>query len=74
MLFDDAALDLGPRHPRRVPAPCAAARRFVFQSYNLFANKTALQNVTEGLIIAPQNAAPPGQEIARAALVKVGTG
>ena len=25
---------------------------FVFQSYNLFANKTALQNVTEGLIVA----------------------
>ena len=25
---------------------------FVFQSYNLFRNKTALQNVTEGLIIA----------------------
>mgnify|MGYP000699418385 CR=1 FL=1 len=24
----------------------------VFQNYNLFANKTALQNVTEGLIIA----------------------
>ncbi|MCD7835268.1 MAG: ATP-binding cassette domain-containing protein, partial [Lachnospiraceae bacterium] len=25
---------------------------FVFQNYNLFANKTALENVTEGLIIA----------------------
>ena len=25
---------------------------FVFQNYNLFANKTALQNVTEGLMIA----------------------
>ena len=24
---------------------------FVFQSYNLFANKTALKNVTEGLIV-----------------------
>ena len=33
----------------------AALRRrtgFVFQNYNLFANKTALQNVTEGLIVA----------------------
>ena len=25
---------------------------FVFQNFNLFANKTALQNVTEGLIVA----------------------
>ncbi len=25
---------------------------FVFQNYNLFLNKTALQNVTEGLIVA----------------------
>ena len=25
---------------------------FVFQNYNLFRNKTALQNVTEGLVIA----------------------
>ena len=25
---------------------------FVFQNYNLFRNKTALQNVTEGLIVA----------------------
>ncbi len=25
---------------------------YVFQNYNLFANKTAFENVTEGLIIA----------------------
>ncbi len=30
----------------------AAHTAFVFQNYNLFLNKTALQNVTEGLIVA----------------------
>ena len=51
MLFDDQRVDLA----RVTHAEANALRRrtgFVFQSYNLFANKTALQNVTEGLIIA----------------------
>lgn len=45
---------------------------FVFQNYNLFQNKTALQNVTEGLIIARQ--VPKEEAIIRAkqALDKVG--
>ncbi len=48
MLFDDQRVDLA----RVTHAEANALRRrtgFVFQSYNLFANKTALQNVTEGL-------------------------
>lgn len=45
---------------------------FVFQNYNLFANKTALQNVTEGLIVARKMARRQADEIARAALVRVG--
>ena len=47
---------------------------FVFQNYNLFANKTALQNVTEGLIIARKMDKHKADEIARAALDKVGMG
>lgn len=47
---------------------------FVFQNYNLFANKTALQNVTEGLIIARKMDKHQAETIARAALDKVGMG
>ena len=47
---------------------------FVFQNYNLFANKTALQNVTEGLIVARKMDKHKAEEIARAALDKVGMG
>lgn len=45
---------------------------FVFQSYNLFANKTALQNVTEGLIIGRKIPKAQANEIAMEALEKVG--
>ena len=71
MLFDDRRVDLA----RVTHAEANALRRrtgFVFQSYNLFANKTALQNVTEGLIIARKMPRRRAEEIARAALVKVG--
>ncbi len=53
----------------------AAYRRhtaFVFQSFNLFANKTALQNVTEGLIVARKMAKSEAEERAMAALKRVG--
>ena len=71
MLFDDQRVDLA----RVTHAEANALRRrtgVVFQSYNLFANKTALQNVTEGLIIARKMPRRRAEEIARAALVKVG--
>lgn len=45
---------------------------FVFQNYNLFANKTALENVTEGLIIGRKMAKDKAIEIAKQALDKVG--
>ncbi len=45
---------------------------FVFQSYNLFSNKTALQNVTEGLIIGRGMDKAKAAEIGRRALDKVG--
>ena len=55
----------------------AALRRrtaFVFQNYNLFLNKNALQNVTEGLTIARKVPKQEAEERARAALEKVGLG
>ena len=45
---------------------------FVFQNFNLFSNKTALQNVTEGLIVARKMKRPEAEEIGRKALDKVG--
>lgn len=45
---------------------------FVFQNYNLFNNKTALENVTEGLIIGRKIPKSVAEEIGRDALDKVG--
>jgi len=45
---------------------------FVFQSFNLFRNKTALQNVTEGLIIARKMKKQEANEIGKSLLNKVG--
>ena len=45
---------------------------FVFQNYNLFRNKTALQNVTEGLIVARRMPKAQAVEIGRRMLDKVG--
>ena len=45
---------------------------FVFQSYNLFRNKTVLQNVTEGLIVARKMHKAQAEEIAVQMLEKVG--
>ena len=47
---------------------------FVFQNYNLFLNKTALANVTEGLITARKLPRAEAEQIGRAALQKVGLG
>ena len=45
---------------------------FVFQGYNLFRNKTALENVAEGLVTARKVPKDRAEEIARRALQKVG--
>ena len=45
---------------------------FVFQSFNLFANRTALQNVTEGLIVARRMPKDQANQIAMDALERVG--
>ena len=51
--------------PRRDIARLRKKTAFVFQNYNLFRNKTALQNVTEGLIIARRMPKAQAQEIGR---------
>ena len=58
--------------PRRDIARLRKKTAFVFQNYNLFRNKTALQNVTEGLIIARRMPKAQAQEIGHQALDKVG--
>ena len=45
---------------------------FVYQNYNLFANKTALENVMEGLVIARKVPKEEAKSIAEDALKKVG--
>ena len=45
---------------------------FVFQNYNLFLNKTAIENVMEGLVVARKINKDKAREIAIKALSKVG--
>lgn len=45
---------------------------FVFQSFNLFLNKTAIQNVTEGLVVARRMPKAEARERAEKALLEVG--
>lgn len=47
---------------------------FVFQNYNLFKNKTALENVTEGLIVGRKMPKAEAEAIGRECLEKVGLG
>ena len=71
MTFDSQRVELA--HVTRTQVNALRRRTgFVFQNYNLFANKTALQNVTEGLIVARKMPRRQADEIARAALVRVG--
>ena len=51
MTFDGETFQFG-RVAKRDIARIRMKTAFVFQSYNLFRNRTALQNVTEGLIVA----------------------
>ena len=71
LVFDGENFDLA--HASR--ADIARLRKktaFVFQNYNLFRNKTALQNVTEGLIVARKLPKEQAEEIGMKMLAKVG--
>ena len=71
LLFDDEKFDLN-RASHRDIARIRQKTAFVFQNYNLFRNKTALQNVTEGLIVARKMKKAEAEEIGRKLLDKVG--
>lgn len=71
MVFDQDLLKLDSVHKKDV-AKIRRKTAFVFQNYNLFRNKTALQNVTEGLIIARKVPKSQAVEIGKKALDKVG--
>ena len=71
LVFDGESFDLA--HASR--ADIARLRKktaFVFQNYNLFRSKTALQNVTEGLIVARKLPKEQADEIGMKMLAKVG--
>ena len=71
LLLDGESFDLA--HANR--ADIARLRKktaFVFQNYNLFRNKTALQNVTEGLIVARRIPREQADAVGMKMLAKVG--
>ena len=71
LTFDGEVLDLA-RVRKKDAARLRRKTAFVFQSYNLFANKTALENVTEGLIVGRKMPKAEALELAHRALAQVG--
>ncbi|MDD6195329.1 MAG: amino acid ABC transporter ATP-binding protein [[Clostridium] aminophilum] len=71
--FDDIHADLKSASKKEV-SEIRRRTGFVFQNYNLFANKTALENVTEGLIVARKIPKAQAIETAKKALERVGLG
>ena len=71
MIFDGETFQME-RMSRRDVARLRKKTAFVFQNYNLFRNKTALQNVTEGLITARKMPKDQAEDAAMKALRKVG--
>ena len=71
MFFKDQSYDLSNTSKKDV-ADLRKHTGFVFQNYNLFANKTALQNVTLGLTVARNVSKDQANEIGMQMLEKVG--
>lgn len=71
MVFDEEELDLSKVTARKIHQ-IRQKTGFVFQNYCLFNNKTALQNVTEGLIIGRKMKKEQAIQIGKNALDKVG--
>ena len=69
--FDGEHISLG-HVSKKDAARLRKKTAFVFQNYNLFRNKTALENVTEGLIIGRKMPKAEAIQIGRQALEKVG--
>ena len=71
LCFDGQRFDMN-RISKKEIAQLRRKTGFVFQNYNLFANKTALQNVTEGLIVARKMPRAEAEKVGLEALEKVG--
>ncbi len=71
MTFDGVTYDLGHMKKQDILA-LRKKTGFVFQSYNLFRNKTALQNVTEGLITGRKMPRTQAEDIGMRMLERVG--
>ena len=71
MTFDGETFDLAHTGKKEI-ARIRHKTAFVFQNYNLFANRTALQNVTEGLVIARKMDKAKARKIGLSMLQKVG--
>ena len=71
MVFGDKQLDLHKAKQKDI-AWVRKHTAFVFQNYNLFANKTAIENILEGLVIARKIPKKEAIIIAEEALAKVG--
>nr|WP_106783446.1 amino acid ABC transporter ATP-binding protein [Lysinibacillus timonensis] len=69
--FDDITVDLKSASKKDVLA-VRKKTAFVFQNYNLFNNKTAIENVAEGLIVGRKVSKEEAYKISREALDKVG--
>ena len=69
--FDGEHISLG-HVSKKDAARLRKKTAFVFQNYNLFRNKTALENVTEGLIIGRKMPKAEAVQIGRQAQEKVG--
>ena len=71
LTFDGESFDLA-RIARRDIARIRRKTAFVFQSYNLFLNKTALGNIMEGLVVARRISKAEARETGMRVLAKVG--
>ncbi len=71
LTFDGERFDLA-HMARRDVMRLRRKTGFVFQGYNLFRNKTALQNVTEGLTVVRRVPRKQAEDIGMAMLEKVG--
>ena len=70
--FDGKNIDFSKKISKNEIAEIRKKTAFVFQSYNLFFNKTALENITEGLIVARKMKKEDANRKAIALLEKVG--
>ncbi len=71
MVFDTDTFDMKDISKKQI-SEIRKKTAFVFQNFNLFSNKTELQNVTEGLIVARKIPKNKAEDIGRQALDKVG--